>query len=222
MIQVSLDQEALTNEIRRLDENIRQYRTWSRLTTAEVISKKGNDLRIQMFRGMKSRRWGGKNSKGIAAREFKERGGRIKVRSGLDIANTPEFGKAKKGGKPRRLSLSARRVAAELTLRQKGIGVLGAAFLVRRWNAKKSRLRRNTTGAGGNAMLAEFAFDSSPLSDTAQYVATGYYPGIDIVSGRYAITRGAIAKVSADMEKYIKRKQEEALSKAFRRTVGVA
>lgn len=204
--QAMTDEQFNAQQIDRLNRNLRDYIALSKKTTAEIVSQKGNDLRIKMFRAYRSHRWGaGKMQGGIALREFRQRGGRIKVRSGLKIEHAPET--TKSGVK---LNTQARKVWEELRLRQLGIGVLAASFLVRRWNRKATKLIRNVTGAR-NSLLAEFSFDAGPLSDTATWQANGFVPGLDKVSGRYRISATAMAAVSADIEKYLARKQEQAM-----------
>lgn len=202
------DQEFNQQQFDRLFHNLQAYKNLSRKTTEEVVSKKGNDLRIKLFRGYRSARWGGKSGRGIAFREARmraEEGKGTTVRAGIDYGKAPTSSRT---GKP--LTIHQRMVAAELALRQKSIGVLGASFLVRRWNAKQSRLKRNVTGARGR-LLAEITFDSSPISDFAQFEIKGFTPALDVVDKRQRIVSNAMAAVSADMEKYIKRKQEEAM-----------
>jgi hypothetical protein len=100
-------------------------------------------------------------------------------------------------------------------LRQKGIGVLAAAFLVRRWDSKKRTLKRNVTGAGGQNLLGTFEFDSAPVSDRAVYEGTGYRPGLDIVSAKYRVAASAMSAVSSDIEKYLKRKNLQSAKTVF-------
>ena len=201
------DEQFNREQIERLNKRLREYLDLSCKTTEEVVSKKGNDLRISMFQKFKEHRWGGTSgSKGIAVAEWRARGYKIKVRKSL-------LAKAR-GLKPKKhVNAWARAVGMELKARQRGIGVLGASFLVRRWDSKRRKLIVNTTGRKGRTMLAEFAFDAHPISDSCEYTATGYRPGLDVVSGRYHIASMAMSEVSADMEKYIKRKQEEAMRK---------
>lgn len=193
----------------RFNARIQEYIRASKLNQEDIVQKKGNDLRIQLFKGYKSRRWGGKRIKGIAMREFRARGGRIKLREGLQIKDAPTHGKNKKP-----LTDHQRLVWEELRLRQKGIGVLGASFLIKRWSKKKDKLIRNRTGAGGRK-LADFIFNSSPISNECQFTIMGYTPALKKISDRYRIVSGALSVVSADMEKYLKRKEEETMHKVF-------
>ena len=208
------DEEFNRQQFQRLFNNLNAYKVASRKATEEVVSEKGNRLRYRLFVGYKAARWGGKRSKGIAIREFKKRveeGKGIRVRQGIDTSKAPTSSRT---GKP--LNERQKQVAAELALRQQSIGVLGASFLVRRWNKKQSRLRRNVTGARGR-LLAEITFDTSPISDFAKYEIKGYTNALDAVGREKRIIGTAMAEVNADMEKYLKRKQEEAMRQTVSR-----
>jgi len=196
-----------------LQKALQEYQTYSRKLPSEVLQKKGNDLRIQLFRLFREKRWAG--GKTIAEREMRARAKEGKgtlTRRGLDISHTPTVSRT---GKP--LGLQSRRVAAEIATRQSGIGVLGVSFLLSRWSYSKSgrTLIQNRSRSLGILSEAELSLDASqPGQSTGTFRLTGYTPGMARVAAKYGILAKAKAAVLADMQPYLARKAAEAARKA--------
>lgn len=198
-----------TSPIDVLNHNLSKYAQVSKLTLAQVLDKKGNDLRIQLFRGFWNHKFGNGKKGGIAWRELAKRSraglGTLVRKLFLDSANgtTPETDK-----RGRRLSLWQRLVAQETMRREAGIGILGISFLSRRFRNKKAgNIIQRYTVANVSKTLGELVRISN---DGESYVIRGMTPGMKEISERYGIKDVAIGAVNADMLPYLRRKFSEA------------
>lgn len=208
---MSVDASALE----RLGQNLRDYALVSKLTISEILEKKGNDLRIQLFRGFWDHKMGGKGGKkrGIAFRELARRTKagigtfvRLKFLDEKWLAGMPEVTKS---GKP--LSLWQKLVYQETQRRDAGVGILGVSFLSRRFRQNKDRgqyLVTNNSPTLGSLVTITKTEDS--------YTVRGMTPGMSKIADRYGIKEAALNKVSDDMEPYLARKFGEAWEKALK------
>jgi hypothetical protein len=141
-------------ELERLQTTITTYAGVVSRVGPEMIAKKAQDLRIQLYKGFADHRWQGsgkdpRNNKGIAFIEMRARaklgraiGNGVKIRTGLTTpaANAPTMAYRTvqgKAGSRRKLLVPTterqRLVWTELARRQSGRRVLGVSFLMKRW-----------------------------------------------------------------------------------------
>lgn len=188
------------SQLDRLQANLKKYAAVSKKDEDEILNKKGNDLRIQLYRGFKKAKW--KGGKKIAERELKRRSKagigtlvRLKYLTDRYSANAP---KTDKTGKP--LSLWQQLVWQETQRRQRGIGLLGVTFLQKRFRyGKEGRyLVENRSRTLGTLVRIEKSQGSFSIS--------GFTPGLVKIAQRYGIVSTAMAAVSADIEVYLNRK----------------
>lgn len=199
----------------RLTRNLHDYELASRKTRSEILDQKGNDLRIQLFRGFWAQKLGGPGGKkkGIAFRELdrRTRAGvgtlvRLRVLDEKWIANMPE---TTKDGKP--LSLWQKLVYQETQRRQSGIGILGVSFLSKRFRNKKGE---RYLAANVSKTLGELVVISK---DEDSFTIRGMTPGMNEIAERYGIKARAINAVSADIEPYLARKFGQAWDQSMKR-----
>ena len=202
-----------------VSRKLKEYVRVTGKTAFDVMDKKGNDLRIQMFRGMFEKKFGGRRkgrNKTIAYLEFARRskaGSGIKVRSDVSVDGAPAVDK---NGKP--LSEWQRKVWGELAARTKGQGLLGIAFLKNKWSKPGGRIVRNKMSRK-LGMLAKYTTDESVLANSASFTLEGFVDGSKTVSDRYGIAAKALSRVGADIDKYLARKLDEAAKKHFQKAV---
>jgi hypothetical protein len=146
-------------ELERLQTTLATYAGITSRVGPELIARKAQDLRIQLYKGFAEHRWqgsgrGAKNNRGVA---FVEMRARAKQGKGTVLnpnlvaiaANAPTMAYRTVVGKAgiRRkllvpLTVRQRLVWTELARRQAGRRVLGVSFLMKRW--------RNTRDEQGN------------------------------------------------------------------------
>lgn len=204
-----------TVALSRLESNLRAYASVSKLTISEILGKKGNDLRIQLFRGFYEHKLGGKGAKktNIAFAELKRRTRlgmgtlvRLKYLSDKWTTGLPD---RTKDGKP--LSRWQRLVYQETERRTAGIGILGVSFLSKRFrytNRDGKFLASNNSKTLGTLVTITKTDES--------YTIEAKTPGMEEVSARYGIRENALNKVSEDMEVYLSRKFGEGFARSFR------
>jgi len=108
-----------------------------------------------------------------------------------------------------RVRLWQKIVGTEVAFRQRGIGMLGAAFLWYRWrhNSAKGRfLQRNTSGK---------TLGSVEVGDGVATIE-GNVAGLDVVGVRYGIVNKAITDQTADMLNFVKDRQDAAAAQLLR------
>lgn len=201
------------SEIGRLQRNLREYvRVRSKLTEDEILTKKGNDLRIKLFEGFWAHRFLKKKRArlnwGAALRLILAGHEGIKVRlNSLIEPWSSRVPSVDKNGRP--LSLRQKLVAQEIMRRISGSGVLGVSFLGKRWrfNKKGSFLVVNRTNSLGTAAKFE--------KRQGEYIITGFTPGLLKIVQRYGIIREALSRVSQDIEKYLSDKVGHAFVEAL-------
>lgn len=190
-----------TREISRINRNLEVYMSLRKVTEDRILTDKGIDLRIKLFRLFFAHRWAEmKKGKGSAILKNLTIGGKgIRVRlmrliSPWDskIPATDKNGKA--------LSMWQKLVAQEVMRRAAGIGILGVSFLGRRWrfNKKGAYLVTNKTNRLGVAATFE--------KRDGQYIISGFTPGLRRIADKYGILSDALALVSANIEEYLARK----------------
>lgn len=183
----------------RLQRNLKEYaRVRSKVSKDEILNKKGNDLRIRLFRGFWARRWK-KNAARSLLKTLVAAGKGVHVRLMRLVA--PWSGKipaTDKKGRP--LNDWQKLVAQEVMRRASGIGVLGVSFLRKRWRYKKegSYLTENRTRGFGKAVTFQKTAD--------EFTITGWTPGLARVAQRFGILGEAVRGMSADLETYLSRK----------------
>lgn len=213
-MELIVDQTALT----RLNKKLTDYKlVLKRLTIPEILDKKGNDLRIQLWKLFWYQKFGGpgKKKESIASKELARRaksGKGIIVRAREldakwgtppDIAN----GRKRKGYK---LSLWQKLVWQELQRRISGIGLLAIGFLSRRFRSNNAR---------GRYLVENVSKSLGPLvqikKEETSFTITGFTPYLVELSNRYNIANRAIAGVEKDIDKYLDRKLAEARKTVF-------
>lgn len=225
----------------------RAYDSVNKRATAELIAKKGRDLGVKLYEGFKGVQFGGDPKKrGIAraeldARAADGRGTKVRdvlmqryrsarrdltfsVRSfgqGARYAMTKaERAEARRDGRAarqRRADLWRKIVGAEIALRQSGIGVLAASFLMfrrsRRWSISQDSYVR--TGAhdfipnrtGRPLGSVQVTADSMEIAS--------YAAGIGQVEQRYGIADRALNASADDMLVYLRDREALALVAAL-------
>lgn len=196
----------------RLRGCLQRYYLLSGKTISDILDQKGNDLRIQLFRGFWAQKFGGGGTKktGIAFRELARR-----AKAGIGTKVRLMFLDGRWGSPPstdkrgRALSLWSQLVWQEATRRQQGIGVLAVSFLSKRFRDKRGEryLAENKSKTIGTLVRI------TKTADT--FLIHGMTPGLNEISSRYGIKEKAMNAVSKDMEPYISRKLGEAAQKAL-------
>lgn len=192
-----------TSALNRLNRNLREYaRVRYKKTEDEILNQKGNDLRIQLFRGFWAQKWKIKKGQGGAFKllqKLSRAGKGFLVRQRRIMAEwsgkIPD--KDKRG---RTLSLWQKLVAQEALRRQAGVGVLGVSFLRKRWRFNKQGYYLTTNRTKGFGKAVTF------LKRQGEFIITGFTPGLRAVADRYGIIGGAINRVSVDIETYLAKK----------------
>lgn len=197
----AIGMQADLSEIFRIQRNLQAYaKVRHKKSVDEILNQKGNDLRIQLFRGFFAQRW--KKGRGSASRLLETllaQGRGILVRL---MQLVPKWaGKIPQTDKRgRALNLYQKLVAQEIARRQSGIGVLGVSFLRKRWRFKDNArfLATNVTRGFGKAVTFEKQDDA--------FIITGFTPGLARVAAKYGVLTNAFRVVSQDIEKYLERK----------------
>jgi len=230
MISATVDPATL-QELAALQRTLALYGTVSKRSAIETAHKKADDLRIQLFRGyygrrMKGSRKGAKTSRGVAFIEMRARaraGKGTKLREGRTLSPSAPL-TDKKG---RTLSTHQRLLWSELAARQAGQGVLGVAFLLRRWrsNSQGRTLRRNYTARMDTTLLAAVyqqhdrqhkkVLGEVRLTTTGAELS-GFIEGHQQLTQRYGILPAALRSVRTDTETYLRRKLSADLTGATR------
>lgn len=213
--------------IHRWAEVFRAYDETNKRATAELLAKKGRDLGIKLFEGFRDVQFGGDpKRRGVAAAELAARtsaGRGTKVRSALlaryqsarkdlgfsvrsfgqagryattkaDLAAARRDGRA---ARKRRADLWRKIVGAEIALRQSGIGVLAASFLMFRNRSSQARGTYQTPNRTGRQLGSVTVTDDS--IDIASYAT-----GIGTVESRYGIVDRALNASADDMLVYLR------------------
>ena len=207
----------------------------SKLTTEEVLAKKGKDVGIKLFQGFWSLRETGSRGDfgGPLFKEAAARGWRTKLRS-KEIYKEPYLGISQFGRTARmrmrkgelRQVLGKKRsargllVAQELARRQRGIGLLGLSYLMFRKRDDRNdpkgwRLVENKTSRKFGMM--------SRVTSGIDEAGNGFFrienftPGIVKVGEKLGIFAAAFRAAQADMAQYLVKKQMESLRKTLRR-----
>ena len=156
-------------ELERLQTTLATYAGVTSRVGPELIARKAQDLRIQLYKGFSEHRWmgsgrGAQNNRGIAFIEMRARAKEGKgtvIRPGL-VAVSPNAPTVAyrtvtgAGGTRRKLLVPTtwrqRQVWTELARRQSGRRVLGVSFLMKRWRNSRDEqgnriqvLKKNVT-----------------------------------------------------------------------------
>lgn len=238
MIEVKLDISA-EQELEALHQALQRYGEVSKRDLTDTLHKKANDIRIELFRGYYAQRFRGTRkgslaSKGVAFAQMRRRAKsgqgvalRQSLQSGPASPKAPlEYFQRRKlrgaNGTNRKLRVPVamsnyqRRVWTELARRQAGIGVLGASFLMQRWNKKRTRLRSNRGGVAPLEVHTQQGYRNNELGritlshDFARI--EGFVPGQAKIGARSSILAIALRNVRQDTEVYLKRKAEESIA----------
>lgn len=191
-------------EIERINRNLRIYMNLRyKKSEDEILTQKGNDLRIKLFRGFWAHRFLDKKARKFSAdalRGFLQTWQGIRIRlSHLISPWDSRVPSVDKNGRP--LSLHQKLVAQEVMRRMSGSGVLGVSFLGKRWrfNRKEgSFLVTNKTNKLGTAATFQ--------KRQGEYIITGFTRGLGRIAEKYGILSDALAVVSSDIEQYIAKK----------------
>lgn len=205
-----------------------RYLLFTSKLPGEALEHKGRDIGIKLYQGFSAHRWrGSRRGRGIAWRELKQRsklrpakGSGIRLRVGIkpsDVAPethlvyrklTGASGKSRKLLTQRKTSEHQKKVFAELSLRQGGIGVLGASFL---WFRRRSNQQRGTFYVRNRTGRPLGYVDRG--SDYFQIV--GLVDGLAETDLRYQVVAGAIATAREDMVKYFNDRHLERYRRIF-------
>lgn len=226
-------------ELDALSATLRDYIDVSRKNPTEVIHKKAYDLNIKLHQGYWAERWkgskkGAMESKGIAFTQMRHRakqGWGTMLRPNLHVSGDAPMSYYQRRGKGRNkkrhqvaMSQHHRATWTELSLRQQGIGVLGVAFLQKRWrNSSTGRqLVENKTRAArdlfAGARVWEQGGETGKLLGRATLAANsatieGFVPGHSKIGGSRSILQIALRNVRQDTETYLVRKQRESFER---------
>lgn len=212
------------------------YAKRNKRDVAELIAKKGRDLGIKLYEGFKGVQFGGDpKRRGIARAELDSRtasGRGTRVREALmrryqsarkdlgfsvrsfgqaaryagDRAERAEARRDARAARKRRAALWQKIVGAEVALRQSGIGVLAASFLMfrkaKRWSISGgeyvgNRTREFTRNRTGQPL------GSVSVSEDGIEIAS-YAKGIGQVEQRYGISSAALDASATDMLIYLR------------------
>lgn len=227
MLEVSIATTPDSAAIHRWAEVFRAYDATNKRTTAELLAKKGRDLGIKLFEGFRAVQFGGDpKQRGIARSELAARaatGRGTKVREALmqryrsarrDLTfSVRSFGQGRRyattaaeraearrdgrAARQRRADLWRKIVGAEIALRQSGIGVLAASFLMFRNRSSQARGTYQTPNRTGRPL------GSVTVTDDSMEIAS-YATGIGTVESRYGIVDRALNASADDMLVYLR------------------
>jgi len=221
-------------QLAKVNEALVEYIRYTKLSTDEVLERKGRDLNIKIFQrfwSLRVRATRAQRSKANAVftgplfDEAKARGWRVKLRKGIELQARYRLARAKTRGGPKtkrnRLNDRALLVAQELATRQRHSGLLGVSFLQRRW-------RRGTPIArgGGGPFLSTNKSGQLGIISTVEkkwtpeqgsLKITSHLPAVGIMDRKHGFLAGALAAVLADTMIYIDRKQKELADRSLRK-----
>lgn len=206
--QIQLD-DASVRALNSLSKTLDRYVALSGKSIDETLNRKGNDLRIKLFRAYRKKR----------ARSRFEQQARARARRGVgltvrmdEISTRYSPPEVDKNGRP--LTLWQKLYWQELKRRKQGIGVLGVSFLDRRYRSNQTQGRYLTINRSGQ--LGEMArFEKG----NGFFRITGFTAGLAQVDKKYGLVRDAVTAVENDTLKYIERKEKQRLERAARRQV---
>jgi hypothetical protein len=186
-----------------------EYIRVSKKLPAQVVDEKGTNIRIRAMKEFHARAYK-KGRKGGAWREQKRRfkqGKGVRVRNERGVSDNP----IDKNGKPLNRWQSA--VKHEMERRTRGVGVLGASIIDKRY--RKIARRQG----GGKRLVENKSYRGSTLGTISQtdgeYRVTMFHPGALIVNDRYGIANKAMNDEIADINVYLVRKANEAAQAAL-------
>lgn len=188
------------SDLDRLKRNLKAYlATPHKRTVLELLSHKGNQMRIELWRQFWSHRFIKRKAswKNVLKRVVGKTDG-VKVRwQSLHSPWDSRVPDVDKNGK--KLSLYQKLVAQEIMRRVAGSGVLGVSFLTKRWRKSKGAkpfLIENRTNTLGKSARFELRDDYVQI--------TGFTPGLEKIALRYGILKSAIREANRDIESYLK------------------
>lgn len=187
-------------DLMRLTRNLREYIKVNKRSEDELLNKKGNDLRIQLYRGFWAQRWKAKKGGGFRLLKALVASGKGFLVRKMQLVEPWASQVPQTDKKGRALNEYQKLVAQEATRRQAGAGVLGVSFLRKRWAYKKEAryLTENRTRGFGKAVTFE--------KRDGEFIITGFTPGLARVAQKYGIISGAIQRMSTDIESYLAKK----------------
>lgn len=236
MLEVTIATTPDSAAIHRWAEVFRAYDETNKRATAELLAKKGRDLGIKLFEGFRDVQFGGDpKRRGVAAAELAVRtssGRGTKVRSALlaryqsarkDLGfSVRSFGQAGRyattkaeraearrdgrAARKRRADLWRKIVGAEIALRQSGIGVLAASFLMFRRSQRWSISQDSYVRTGAHDFIPNRTgrpLGSVQVTDDSMEIAS-YATGIGQVEQRYGIVDRALNASADDMLIYLR------------------
>jgi hypothetical protein len=210
------------------NSTLARYLEFTSKLPSEALEHKGRDLGIKLYQGFSRRKWGGDGKKraGLARAELATRTAQhvgttvrrslLKEYLGLRGRILADRRRAKQKGSISGQLTSIRKavrlwqqfVGREISLRQRGIGVLAASFLWFRSRSSQARgtyyVRNNTGRPLGGVERTEGSFRI--FGETA---------GLAEVDARYGIVAGALAIARDDMVTYLKERHAEGYFKLF-------
>ena len=229
---------SVSGNLAAVNEALEQYRKINvKLTTAEILEKKGRDLGIQLFRGFWALRQKGVTASmknpadavfsGPMFKQAEARGWATKIRateltgpyaSLYDAGATARLLKNRKGDyllrKDAAPTKQALLIAQELATRQRGVGLMGVSFLSKRWRRRDpikggDYLVQNTSGKLGLLSSVEQVVDAS---GGGFFRLKSQVPGLSNPAvPTSSIIAAALAEVRRDMLVYITDRQGKAV-----------
>lgn len=189
----------------RLNDALGLYAAYAKGSVDEILAKKGNDLRIQLYTGFRDAKWKGDNIADIEMRRRAAQGRGTLIRKAT--YENP-------GAPPPGLNKRQAIVWREVQRRQAGVGILAVSWLLRRWRYRKTGKYLTANKAGPNAIgsvtstteSAELGILAKVEQRPGSLRLTGMTPGMAEVANRYAIVSSALDRVTNDMMPYIRRK----------------
>lgn len=236
MLEVTITTDPANATLQRWGEVFAAYAGTSKRRLADLIAKKGRDLGIKLFEEFQEVQFGGDPKKrGIARAELATRtaAGRgtavrevlmkryrsarkdlgFSVRSFGQAARyattKEERAEARRDGRAarrRRADLWRKIVGAEIALRQSGIGVLAASFLMFRRSKRWSVSQETYVRTGAHDFVTNRTgrpLGSVQTSDDGIEIAS-YADGIGEVERRYGIADAALNASADDMLVYLR------------------
>lgn len=191
-----------TKEIDRINRNLTTYaKLRYKKSEDEIVNQKGNDLRISLAKLFLAQRWtnGAKGGAFKLLKTLAATGRGVLVRLMRLVSPwSSQVPSVDKNG--RALTMWQKLVGQEMIRRGAGVGVLGVSFLRKRWAFKNNDkfLIENRTKGFGKAVTFE--------KQEHAFVITGFTPGLGRVAAKYGLLTKALARVSADIEKYLSKK----------------
>jgi hypothetical protein len=187
-------------DLHRLTRNLRAYLKIYPKSENEVLNRKGNQLRFELFKAYRLARWraGEKKDPNRLLKTLLSAGRGVLVRVLRRVEPfASQVDQTDKNGKP--LNFWQLLVGQEMARRSAGVGVLAAGFLRKTWRYKKEGryLTENRT-SHGTAVTFE--------KKDHEFIITGFTPGLERIARKYGIMGTALNNVSKDTENYLARK----------------